>query len=228
MLKTLFHMKEGSPKFRWIIQFADYNSALHSVSMSSTMCLMSDAQVDAVAAFNITGGLNLHDPWFGDAGSTEIVCPTYGMRGDVCMGHHASLSRGQPVFQYLLYKQSQMIINSVCLACKSPLERVTKSKAKRCSNCDVNCDVVDNVNHGDFVIYADDMSAAARPSDRAVRLANSIGPAGRVGHIQSSRSSDPRENSRRHGMVHGYQEAVRTAGSHRQKKLATCAWHILK
>ncbi len=135
--------------------------------MSSTLHLLSDAQVDAVAAFDITGSFDLHDPRFGNAGSTEIVCPTCGMRGDVCMGHHASLSLGLSMFHPLLYKESQRILNSVCLACKSPLERVTKSKAKRCPNCDI-------VNHGDFVIYANDMSAAVRPNNRDFRLANSI------------------------------------------------------
>lgn len=138
--------------------------------MASTLCLLSDGQVDSVASFDITNSLDLHDPRFGNAGSTEVVCPTCGMRGEVCMGHHASLSLGLSMFHPLMYKESQRIINSVCFGCGKVLERVTKSKAKRCPECDV-------VNHGDYTIYANDMSAAVRPNERDCKFASFI-PAG--------------------------------------------------
>lgn len=135
--------------------------------MASSLCLLSDENVDAIAAFDISESLDLHDTRFGNAGSTEVVCPTCGMRGDVCMGHHASLSLGISMFHPLLYKESQKIINSVCFGCGESLVRVTKSKAKRCPDCGV-------VNHGDYVVYANDMSAAVRSNGRDCKLAGSI------------------------------------------------------
>lgn len=135
--------------------------------MASYLCILSDEQVDAMAAFDISDSLDLHDTRFGNAGSTEVVCPTCGMRGDVCMGHHASLSLGISMFHPLLYKECQKIINSVCLECGRDLFRVTKSKAKRCPDCNI-------VNHGDYVVYANDMSAAVRPNNRDCRIAESI------------------------------------------------------
>ena len=135
--------------------------------MASTLYLLSDRHVDAIAAFDITESLDLHDPRFGNAGSTEVVCPTCNMRGDVCMGHHASLSLGLSMFHPLLYKESQKIINSLCLDCGRNLVRVTKSKAKRCPDCNI-------VNHGDYIIYANDMSAAVRPNNMDFKIAESI------------------------------------------------------
>lgn len=136
--------------------------------MASYLCLLSDEQVDAISAFDITESLDLHDTRFGNAGSTEVVCPTCNMRGDVCMGHHASLSLGISMFHPLLYKECQKIINGVCLECGKCLLRVAKSKAKRCPDCNI-------VNHGDYVVYANDMSAAVRPNNRDYRTAGSIG-----------------------------------------------------
>jgi DNA-directed RNA polymerase beta' subunit len=133
----------------------------------SKLRVLSDVQVEAVAAFDITQSLDLHDPRFGNAGSTEVVCPTCGMRGDVCMGHHASLSLGLSMFHPLLYKESQQIINNVCFKCKKILERVTKSKAKKCPDCNT-------VNHGDYTIYANNMYVAVRPN--SYKLASSIPP----------------------------------------------------
>lgn len=134
----------------------------------SKLRVLSDVQVEAIAAFDITHNLDLHDPRFGNAGSTEVICPTCGMRGDVCMGHHASLSLGLSMFHPLLYKESQQIINNVCFECKKVLERVTKSKAKKCPDCGA-------VNHGDYTIYANNMYVAVRPN--SYKLASSI-PAG--------------------------------------------------
>ena len=137
--------------------------------MASALCLLSDEHVSALAAFDITDSLDLHDARFGNAGSTEVVCPTCGMRGEVCTGHHASLSLGIYMFHPLLYKESQKILNGVCFECGRNLARVSKSKAKRCPDCGV-------VNHGDYVVYANDMSAAVRsrggPAD--YRLAESF------------------------------------------------------
>ncbi len=72
--------------------------------MASALCLLSDSHVSALAAFDVTKSLDLHDARFGNAGSTEVVCPTCGMRGEVCTGHHASLSLGISMFHPLLYK----------------------------------------------------------------------------------------------------------------------------
>jgi DNA-directed RNA polymerase beta' subunit len=135
--------------------------------MSSALHLLSDEQVETIAAFDITDTLDLYDPRFGNAGSTEIECPVCKMRGDVCLGHHASLSLGTHMFHPLLYKESQKIINSVCFVCKKVLKRVTKSKAKKCPDCNI-------VNHGDYTIYANNMYAAIRPNKETRISAKSI------------------------------------------------------
>ena len=131
------------------------------------MNLLSDVQVKKIAAFDISDSLDLHDPRFGNAGSTEIVCPTCNMRGDVCMGHHASLSLGIHMFHPIMYKKSQNILNSVCMGCGKNLVSVTKSKAKRCHTCDI-------VNSGDYIVYATHMYAAVRPNGRDRILAENI------------------------------------------------------
>lgn len=123
--------------------------------MESNFILLSDEQVETIAAFDITHSLDLHDPRFGNAGNTEVVCPTCNMRGDVCMGHHASLSLGISMFHPLMYKESQKIINNVCFGCGNNIDVVAKSKAWRCKMCNY-------VNHGDYIVYANDMSAAVR------------------------------------------------------------------
>ena len=133
--------------------------------MASTLSLLAD--VGAFAAFDLTETWDLHDPRFGTAGSTEVTCPTCGMRGDVCMGHHASLPLGIHMFHPLLYKEAQQIINSVCSNCGRLLERLTKSKSKRCTDCNI-------VNHGDYVVYADDMSRAVRPNNNGAKDAGSV------------------------------------------------------
>ncbi len=145
----------------------------------STLRVLSDGMVDKIAAFDISDSLDLHDPRFGNAGSTEVVCPTCGMRGEVCVGHHASLSLGICMFHPLLYKESQNIINSVCFGCRRPVEKVARSKTKKCSHCGV-------VNHRDYIIYANDMSAAVRPRNMDYKLAESI-PRGVLpeGHVVS-------------------------------------------
>lgn len=148
--------------------------------MASALCLLSDEHVEALAAFDITDKLDLHDARFGNAGSIEVVCPTCGMRGDVCTGHHASLSLGISMFHPLLYKESQQILNGVCFKCGQNLTRVAKSKAKRCPDCKV-------VNHGDYVVYANDMSAAVRSRGGIAdyRLASSFVSVLPEGHVIS-------------------------------------------
>lgn len=131
------------------------------------MSLLSDVQVENIAAFDISNSFDLYDPRFGNAGSTEIVCPTCNMRGDVCMGHHASLSLGIHMFHPLMYKNAQQLINSMCMNCGKNLVAVTKSKAKRCHKCDT-------VNYGDYIVYANDMSAAVRPNGKHSILAKNI------------------------------------------------------
>jgi DNA-directed RNA polymerase beta' subunit len=148
--------------------------------MASALCLLSDEHVVALAAFDVTESLDLHDARFGNAGSTEVVCPTCGMRGEVCTGHHASLSLGISMFHPLLYKESQKILNSVCFECGRSLVRVAKSKARKCADCGV-------VNHGDYVVYANDMSAAVRSRGGSAdyRLAESFVSVLPEGHVIS-------------------------------------------
>ncbi len=131
------------------------------------LSLLSDDQVSAIAAFDITQSLNLNDPRFGNAGSTEVLCPTCNMRSDACMGHHASLSLGTAMFHPLVYKESQKIINNVCFGCCNELKRVSKSKARRCSNCEL-------VNYGDYIIYAQDTTVAVRQSTKEEQSASLI------------------------------------------------------
>jgi DNA-directed RNA polymerase beta' subunit len=135
--------------------------------MASALYLLSDDEVDKIAAFDITGSGDLHDPRFGNAGSTEVECRVCGMRGDECMGHHASLSLGVSIFHPLMYKESERLINSVCFGCKKELKRVSKSKSRRCTDCNI-------VNHGDYTIYRADMSVAVRPDKNEFKHANSI------------------------------------------------------
>ena len=127
--------------------------------MTSELFLLPDRLVEKIATFDITNSLDLYDPRFGNAGNNDVSCPTCNMRNDVCMGHHALLSLGVHIFHPLTYKESQKIINSKCLYCDTQLSKVSKSKAKRCQECK-------NVNHGDYVIQAADMTLAARPNEQ--------------------------------------------------------------
>ena len=147
--------------------------------MASRLCLLSDELVDRIAAFDITDSLNLHDPRFGNAGNSEFMCPTCTMRNDVCMGHHASLSLGLHMFHPIIYKESQRLINSTCLRCGTPLVRTSKSRAKRCAGCG-------QVNHGDYVIYGNDMEVAVRQNGESMVYAGDI-PKGVLpdGHVVS-------------------------------------------
>lgn len=126
--------------------------------MASELCLLPDGLVERVAAFDISSTLDLHDPRFGNAGNSDAPCPTCGMRCDVCMGHHALLSLGVHMFHPLMYKECQKLINSTCLSCTRRLFRVSKARARTCPECNT-------VNHGDYVIYANDMRVAVRAGD---------------------------------------------------------------
>ena len=135
--------------------------------MASVLYMLSDREVDSVAAFDITDSLDLYDPRFGNAGNSDFLCPTCGMKNDVCMGHHASLSLGIHIFHPLMYKESQRIINSTCLSCGNTLFKVSRSKAKRCPKCGT-------VNHGDYTISANDLQAAVRQSGGDRLCAHSV------------------------------------------------------
>ena len=136
-------------------------------AMTSTLHLLSDEQVSHVAAFDITDTFDLHDPRFGNAGNTEVVCPTCDMRSDACMGHHASLSLGVSMFHPLMYKSAQQIVNNTCFGCGMSLDQKVRSKLKRCYRCNT-------VNHGDYIVYAHDLSVAVRPNNRDAKFADSI------------------------------------------------------
>ena len=49
--------------------------------MSSALYLLSDEKVEKIATFDITDSLDLYDPRFGNAGSTEMECPVCHSRG---------------------------------------------------------------------------------------------------------------------------------------------------
>ena len=127
--------------------------------MTSKLFSLPDRLVERIATFDITNSLDLYDPRFGNAGNNDVSCPTCNMRNDVCMGHHALLSLGVYMFHPLTYKESQKIINSKCLYCNTQLLKASKSRARRCPECN-------NVNHGDYVIQAADMTLAARPNEQ--------------------------------------------------------------
>ena len=131
------------------------------------LSLLADKQIENIAAFDITHSLDLNDPRFGNAGSTEVLCPTCNMRGDECVGHHASLDLGISMFHPLVYKEAQNILNSVCFGCCNKLKKMSRSKARICPDCKL-------VNNGDYIIYAHDTSVAVRQSTDEKRLAGSI------------------------------------------------------
>ena len=126
--------------------------------MASKVTLLSASQVERVAAFDITCSLDLYDPRFGNAGNSDALCPICNMRSDVCMGHHASLSLGLHMFHPLMYKECQRIMNSTCLQCGNTAFTVSRSRAKKCPECNT-------VNHGDYVVHASDMTQAVRQND---------------------------------------------------------------
>ena len=131
--------------------------------MASELRLLPDRLVERAAAFDISSTLDLHDPRFGNAGNNDAPCPTCGMRCDVCMGHHALLSLGMHMFHPLMYKESQKLINSTCLSCNKRLFKASKARARMCPECST-------VNHGDYVIYANDMRVAVRAGDPEHRI----------------------------------------------------------
>ena len=131
------------------------------------LSLLTNQQIKTIAAFDITQSRDLHDSRFGNAGSTEILCPTCNMRGEECVGHHASLELGISMFHPLVYKEAQNILNSVCFGCANKLKKMSRAKAIKCPDCKL-------VNNGDYIIYAHDTSVAVRQSTREKRPANDI------------------------------------------------------
>ena len=131
------------------------------------LSLLTTKQIKTIAAFDITHSLDLNDPRFGNAGSTEVLCPTCNMRGDECVGHHASLDLGMSMFHPLVYKEAQKILNSVCFGCCNTLEKLSRSKARLCPDCRL-------VNNGDYIIHAQDTSVAVRQNTNEKRPASSI------------------------------------------------------
>lgn len=134
--------------------------------MSSRISLLSDEDISRIAAFDITDNLDLYDPRFGNAGSVEVVCPTCNMRGEVCMGHHASLSLGISMFHPLVYKNAEKIINRKCFNCFLVPPGVSKSKIRVCP--------CGEIKHGDYVIYEKNLSVAVRPNRKVSKPAGSI------------------------------------------------------
>ena len=98
--------------------------------MASKLSLLSDEEMESVAAFDITQTLDLHDPRFGSTGSMQFQCPTCGMHEDACIGHHALLRLPYSIFHPLVYKEAQNIINSTCIKCKGK-----RGQGNRCQNC---------------------------------------------------------------------------------------------
>jgi len=131
------------------------------------LSLLTDELTASVAAFDITENLDLNDPRFGNAGNTEILCSTCGMRGEECTGHHALLDLGMFMFHPLAYKESQDILNRTCFGCGNVLQQISKFKAKRCPECKLG-------NSGDYVIYAQDLTYAVRQSTGERRHASTF------------------------------------------------------
>lgn len=95
--------------------------------------LLSDKDVERIAAFDITESLNLYDPRFGNIGSNEFICQVCGMSSGSCLGHHASLSLGLMMFHPLIYKRAEHIINTKCLSCRK--YQNVMSKGGKCTYC---------------------------------------------------------------------------------------------
>jgi len=131
------------------------------------LSLLTDELTASVAAFDITENLDLNDSRFGNAGNTEILCSTCGMRGEECTGHHALLDLGMFMFHPLAYKESQDILNRTCFGCGNVLQQISKFKAKRCPECKLG-------NSGDYVIYAQDLTYAVRQSTGERRHASTF------------------------------------------------------
>lgn len=133
--------------------------------MTSKIHLLSDDDVDKIAKFDITDNCDLYDPRFGSAGSIEVVCQVCNMRGDVCMGHHASLSLGKYMFHPMIYKDAERIINSKCFKCLEVFSYVSKSRKRECPNCG-------SVNPGDYVVYEKNLTAASKQNKSSLINAN--------------------------------------------------------
>lgn len=109
--------------------------------MASRLSLLSDNTVTAVAAFDISKSLDLYDSRFGNAGNSDLPCPVCGMRCDVCIGHHASMSLGVHMFHPLVYKESQKIINCTCMGCGNAISidnsvlKAPRYRSNKCNKC---------------------------------------------------------------------------------------------
>lgn len=99
--------------------------------------LLSDEDIDRIAAFDITNTLNLYDPRFGQNGTNEFICPTCNKSNDACLGHHASLSLGFQMFHPLTYKHAEELLNTTCWKCLKPLSIVSQFKVHICPHCQV-------------------------------------------------------------------------------------------
>ena len=125
--------------------------------------LLSDKDIDDIAAFDISNEIYsdrnvLHDYRFGSAGSIELECGTCGMRSDVCMGHHASLSLGTSMFHPLVYKQAEYLMNNTCFKCGSRLPAVLKSKSRKCQECG-------SMNYGNYAISINNLEYAIKKTN---------------------------------------------------------------
>lgn len=98
--------------------------------MASKLSLLSNEEMESLAAFDITKTLDLHDPRFGSTGSMQFQCPTCGMNEDACIGHHAILRLPYSIFHPLVYKETLTIINSTCIKCKCK-----SGQGNRCPEC---------------------------------------------------------------------------------------------
>ena len=117
--------------------------------------LISNEDINKIASFDITETHDLYDPRFGSAGSMELDCLTCGMKGELCMGHHASMSLGTSMFHPLVYKKAELILNKTCLNCGTELPEVIKVKSRKCIKCKTQ-------SFGDYVIKKDNLEYAVR------------------------------------------------------------------
>ena len=129
--------------------------------------LISNKDIEKIASFDITNTHNLYDPKFGSAGSIELDCVTCGMKGELCMGHHASMSLGTSMFHPLVYKNAELILNNTCLNCGTKLPPIIKVKSRKCIKCQTK-------SFGDYIIKSTNLEYAVRINKKNYIAASDI------------------------------------------------------
>lgn len=122
--------------------------------------LLSDDEIDQIAAFNIDNTRNLHDPRFGNIGSNEFACPICNKFSDACLGHYASLNLGFKMIHPLIYKHAEELLNSTCWTCGQLLPIVSHIKVHTCQTCNI-------INPGNYTLSKTDLSIIHTKKDKS-------------------------------------------------------------